>query len=117
MERFDGLSRALGAIARSSEYDNGAHAFERSLQAAALAWGVAAVESGAESQIAAFGELMASCLRNARDDATQVGSLELIRALNTLADEFPAAWEQAAGPAGLARATRFGAHRRGDGLL
>ena len=69
------MSRMLGAIARSAEDVAGARAFEGSLQSAALAFGVPGpeFEASAEHQIDAFGELISSCLRSARDDATQVG--------------------------------------------
>jgi len=109
LERFDAISRTLGAIARSAEDVTGARAFEGSLQSAALAFGVAGSDSeaSAEDQVAAFGELMASCLRGARDDATQVGSLELIQELNTLLEEFPGVWSSVEGATGLSSATQY----------
>jgi len=50
---------------------------------------------------------MASCLRGARDDATQVGSLELIQELNTLQEEFPGVWSAVAAATGLSSATQY----------
>lgn len=116
LERFDGIARMLGAIGRSGDDVVGARAFQRSLQSAALAFGVAAAEpdASAEDHIAAFGELMAACLRNARDDATQVGSLELIQELNALLHEFPGVWSSAHEPTGLAEATRYLSGRMHD---
>jgi uncharacterized alpha-E superfamily protein len=109
LERFDCLARMLGGIAHSSQDISGARAFERSLESAALAFGIAVPggDSEEEQLLAAFGEVLASCLKNARDDATQAGSLELIQELNSLLDELPDVWDPREGPSGLMQSSRY----------
>jgi len=109
LERFDSVSRMLGAVSGSTQGAGEPAAFEQALQSAAFAWGVGSPESdaGAQGHLAQFSELMLACLRNARDDATQVGSLELIRALNALLEEFGGVWDSVDGPGSLASATRY----------
>lgn len=62
--------------------------FATRLASAAGAWSVE-TDLGARALLTAFGELTEACLTNARNDAGQVGPLELIEELNSLIDDLP----------------------------
>ena len=49
-------------------------------------------ESGAASCLRGLSEVLRTCIRCARDDANQVGPLELIQELNAICEDFEALW-------------------------
>lgn len=103
LERAEALARAVGlAVGETPRNGNARTAMTAALAAVADSWNVRYATG--ESVQPALGEYMLSCLKFARDDAEQVGPVELIRVLNAVLEEFPVAWAYATGPDQIRRA-------------
>lgn len=83
VERAYGIANALDAIAHSAPDEP---SFVHDAEALAETWGV---EGDA---ISGLRDTLETCVRVARDDASQVGPLELLQLLNDLLTDLPALW-------------------------
>jgi len=79
-------SSYTAALAATAEVAGDEAAFMASCSALANAWGLP------DHSPAVIREAIANAIRMARDDASQVGPLELIRELNSLLSEFDQIW-------------------------
>jgi hypothetical protein len=85
LERAGGIANAVDAIAGASADEA---EFDRQAESLAAAWGLEG------PPVPDLRNTFAGCLSAARDDASQVGPLELLRKLNALLDEIPALWPE-----------------------
>lgn len=88
IERAYNVVTTLDAILHSSEDEE---SFIHQAQAYAAACGIDG------DPVAGLRGSLETCVRVARDDATQVGPLELIRELNGLLEELPSLWTGSTG--------------------
>lgn len=106
IERAEGIARAI-LMPEDPPVMNGTAVavMTQKLTSVADAWGV--TYDSPEHVQGVIGDYIIRCLETARDDAEQVGPIDLIRALNTILDEFPVTWAFARGPNQLHRAAEM----------
>lgn len=88
VERAYSITDALDAITHAAADED---TFLRQVQAYATACGIDG------NPLAGLRQSLETCIRVARDDASQVGPLELLQQLNALLNDLPAIWTGSTG--------------------